>query len=127
MSYLKNNAPKYLRRAEITGSFFTNDISRGAKAIGIGDEITFKRENYNAYDVHAVAAYNDRGIKIGYVSKKENAAIAHIMDSGKAECYGNIVYVNFKRSSVGMLADIFYVCEKEDEAEIADIIQQYQH
>ena len=54
----------------------------------------------------------ERGIKLGYISRNESAAVANVMDSGFAEeCFGEITYINKKRESVGLLADCFFRCE----------------
>ncbi len=125
MLYRNEQIPRYLCRVEITGSFYTDDIANGAKSLHLEEKVFFEREENNAYDINAVAVFNDRGIKLGYVSRKENAAVASIMNSGKAEIFGVISYMNVKRSSVGILADLFYVCRAEDEYIVKDIILQY--
>ena len=125
MLYRNEQIPRYLCRVEITGSFYTDDIANGAKSLHLEEKVFFEREENNAYDINAVAVFNDRGIKLGYVSRKENAAVASIMNSGKAEIFGVISYMNVKRSSVGILADLFYVCRAEDEYIVKDIISQY--
>ncbi len=115
---------KYLCTAEISGSFYTDDIKRGAKSASIGDSIELRREKDNKYDLSAVAVYNEKNIKLGYISKRENAAVAKVMDSGKAYCFGKISHVNIKRSSVGLAARLFFMCDDEHVAELKNIIQQ---
>ena len=125
MIYDPTKNTHYLCSALIVGSFFTENINEGAKASEIGDEIVLKRERYNKFDVYAVAAYNHRGIKLGYVSKHQNTAVSNIIDSGMvSECYGIITSLNKKRSSVGMLANLFYVCDDDDYLRLIHIIQR---
>ncbi len=102
----------YLCQAMITGSYYTDNIKEGAKACRHKDTVFFKREPFNEYDRMAVAVYNQKGIKLGYISRNESAAVANVMDSGFAEeCFGEITYINKKRESVGLLADCFFRCE----------------
>lgn len=125
MMYHSGENVHYLCSALIVGSFFTENINEGAKASEIDDEIVLKREHYNKFDRHAVAAYNHRGIKLGYVSKQHNTAVANIMDSGMvSECFGIIKSLDKRRTSVGMLANIYYVCEEDDYMKIIYIIQR---
>lgn len=114
MIYSEDIATHFLCHAMIVGSFFTDDIVHGAKAVEVDDHVTLKRERYNKFDVSAVAVYNLNGIKLGYLAKGQNAAVANVMDSGMAECFGIIRIVNKKRSSVGMMADIFFTCNDDD-------------
>lgn len=125
MLYYNEQIPRYLCRVEITGSFYTDDIANGAKSLHLEEKVFFEREEDNEHDINAVAVFNESGVKLGYVSRKENAAVASIMNSGKAKIFGIISYMNVKRSSVGLLADLFYVCNKDDEYIIRDIILQY--
>ncbi len=108
----------------VVGSFFTENIKDGAKAAEIGDYITLKRERYNKFDISAVAVYNRRGIKLGYIAKGQNAAVANVMDSGMAECYGIITSLNKKRSSVGILAELYFICDDDNFMRIQYIIQR---
>ncbi|MBR6645076.1 MAG: HIRAN domain-containing protein [Clostridia bacterium] len=125
MMYRNDDNVHYLFSALVVGSFFTENINEGAKASEIGDEITLKRERYNKFDKKAVAVYNHRGIKLGYITRHQNTAVANIMDSGMvSECFGIIQSLDKRRTSVGMLASIYYVCEEKDYIKIIYIIQR---
>ncbi len=125
MMYHSDDNVHYLCSALIVGSFFTENINEGAKASQIDDVIYMKRERYNKFDRYAVAVYNHRGIKLGYVSRQHNTAVANIMDSGMVnECFGVIKSLDKRRSSVGMLASIYYVCEEKDYMKLIYIIQR---
>ena len=79
----------------------------------------------NAKIALAVAVYNHRGIKLGYITRHQNTAVANIMDSGMvSECFGIIQSLDKRRTSVGMLASIYYVCEEKDYIKIIYIIQR---
>ena len=47
----------------------------------VGDELTLMREPDNPYDAKAIRV-DWRGLKLGYVPRRENADIARIMDNG---------------------------------------------
>lgn len=121
-----NDRTHFLCHAIIKGSHFTDNIKDGAKACRHKDIVILKREKYNEFDRFAVAVYNQKGIKIGYISREESAAVANVMDSGMAECFGMIVYINKKRESVGLLANLFFNCEDRDIERVKLIIQRSQ-
>ncbi|MBO6517798.1 MAG: HIRAN domain-containing protein [Bacteroidia bacterium] len=49
--------------------------------IGVGDELTMKRDHDNVYDAFAIAIHW-KGVKIGYLATYENMVIANLLDSG---------------------------------------------
>ena len=48
----------------------------------VGEELRLVREVANTYDPNAVAVYF-RGDKLGYVPRRENAAVAQMLDRGR--------------------------------------------
>ena len=124
MIHSENENVHLFRRVMVVGSFFTENIKEGAKSAEVGEYVTLKREKHNKFDVSAVAVYNRRGIKLGYVAREQNAAVANVMDSGLAECYGIITSLNKKRSSVGMLAELYLICDDDNFMRIKYIIQR---
>ena len=57
------------------GEFFWEQLS-------VGDELLLIREPDNPYDENAVAIYWE-GIKLGYLPRVENIAVARMMDKGQ--------------------------------------------
>lgn len=51
-------------------------------ALGLGDELSLVREPWNAFDANAVRV-DWRGRKLGYVPRRENAALAWALDRGE--------------------------------------------
>lgn len=48
-----------------------------------GDRLDFFREPDNPYDREAIVIKTEKGIKIGYVPRKDNVVFARLMDAGK--------------------------------------------
>jgi len=67
------------------------------KKLIAGDLITFKREPENPFDSNAMAAYNEAGEQVGYLSRNRAKQYAARLDGG---------LINF--SSVTVLRDSIY-------------------
>lgn len=72
----------------VAGLFASNKdaVSR----IAPGDVLRLFREPANAYDKNAILVTDDKGNKMGYIPKKDNALIAQLMDFG-ASFYAVVV------------------------------------
>lgn len=57
------------------------DAAANFDAIKVGDELALVREPGNPYDVNAVRV-EWHGVKLGYLPKRENRAVAAEMDRG---------------------------------------------
>jgi hypothetical protein len=57
------------------GEFFWEELT-------LGDQLQLSREPDNPYDENAVAIYRE-GIKLGYLPRVENIAVARMMDKGQ--------------------------------------------
>ena len=53
------------------------------KELSVGDKLQLSREPENPYDENAVAIYR-KGIKLRYLPRVENIAVAHMMDKGQS-------------------------------------------
>ncbi len=52
------------------------------ETIAIGDQLSLVREE-NLYDEFAVLIRTEKGQKLGYIPRKDNAVFARLMDAGK--------------------------------------------
>jgi hypothetical protein len=57
------------------------EANKNIDAIKVGDELTLIREPANAHDVNAVRV-EWHGVKLGYLPRRENRAVAAEMDKG---------------------------------------------
>ncbi len=48
-----------------------------------GDRLSFFREPDNSYDQQAIVIKTPKGVKIGYVPRKDNLIFSRLMDAGK--------------------------------------------
>ncbi len=72
----------YYGTFELVGMFWRDDRADLKKSIHIGSELDIVRENDNKYDKNAVAVYNKRGHKLGYISRFQNEELASLLDDG---------------------------------------------
>lgn len=67
----------------ITGMFFIDGITTLLEPIENKAQLTLVREPENKYDSKAIVIKDNKGNKLGYVPRKDNAVIANLMDAGK--------------------------------------------
>ena len=77
----------YLYEIDIVGTRYVGGVDELIKSIKLGDRITFLREPENAYDERAVMALDEKGRKLGYIPRMQNAIMSALMDAGK-QFYG---------------------------------------
>lgn len=68
-------------QTQIAGTQY-QDIDETAKKLRFGDRLQLEREPRNHHDKNAIAVYTTDSVKLGYIPKSENYALAKIMDSG---------------------------------------------
>ena len=51
--------------------------------IQVYDRLEFFRDIHNSFDKNAIEIWNMDGIKIGFVSQKDNVTFSKLMDAGK--------------------------------------------
>jgi hypothetical protein len=70
-------------RAPIVGSGHHPGAVDKLRSLSLLTPITLRREPNNQYDKRAIACYAD-DIKLGFIPRSHNGAIAPIMDAGKS-------------------------------------------
>ena len=88
----------FLLECEIAGTGFVKDIEEKANALTAGTVVSLVREADNKYDKLAIRIDNAAGEKLGYVPRKKNEILAHLLDSGKM-LYGKVAEVEFSEFS----------------------------
>lgn len=100
----------FIGKFRITGIFQTGRRRAIRDNTEPGDELTLRREYDNKYDEFAVAVYDRYGNRIGYIERRVNEEIAFCIDSGH-ECVAIISDTDKTGATVGILADVFCVCD----------------
>ena len=67
----------------VAGTTHVDGIEELEPHLNVDDKLDFFRETDNQYDKQAIAIKNNDGVKIGYVSKQDNAIFSRLMDAGK--------------------------------------------
>lgn len=86
----------FFMQCPIAGSQY-RDPDLIKEELNFWDELQLTREPDNPYDASAVAVYNRKGQKIGFVPRKQNSQLAAEMDRG--ECF--IAYLSDSRLEYG--------------------------
>lgn len=60
------------------------DYARAANALALGTPLVLRRQPDNPHDRKAIEVLTEGGIKLGYVPRADNAAVASLMDAGYA-------------------------------------------
>jgi hypothetical protein len=71
-----------VQRSPLAG-FRYHDAAETWRHLAVGDRLQLVREGDNPYDANAVRV-EWRGVKLGYVPQRDNAAVARQMDRGAA-------------------------------------------
>jgi len=71
-----------VQRSPIAG-FRHHDAAETWRHLTVGDRLQLVREGDNPYDANAVRV-EWRGVKLGYIPQRDNAAVARQMDRGAA-------------------------------------------
>jgi hypothetical protein len=71
-----------VQRSPLAG-FRHHDATEAWRQVTVGDRLQLVREGDNPYDANAVRV-EWRGLKMGYVPQRDNAAVARQMDRGTA-------------------------------------------
>ena len=71
-----------VQRSPLAG-FRHHDATGAWRQVTVGDRLQLVREGDNPYDANAVRV-EWRGVKLGYVPQRDNAAVARQMDRGAA-------------------------------------------
>ena len=72
----------FLIACHVAGTGY-RDVKRFEPELEIGHFLVFKREPQNPHDTLAIAVFDEKGRKLGYVPKAKNEVLARLMDSGK--------------------------------------------
>ena len=86
-----------VQRSPLAG-FRYHDAAETWRHLTVGDRLQLVREGDNPYDANAVRV-EWRGVKLGYVPQRDNAAVARQMDRGAAlEAHVAVLRENRNRS-----------------------------
>lgn len=58
------------------------DYARVVGAVAAGTPLALRREPANPHDRRAIEVFTEQGVKLGYVPRVDNAALASLMDAG---------------------------------------------
>lgn len=92
LSFLKENGielPKpfsrelHLLRTRINGSRYVENIAQLAGALQEGDSVRLVLEPENPYDGRAIRVDTMEGAKLGYIPRRSNEILFHLMNAGK--------------------------------------------
>lgn len=84
----------FLIECEIAGTGFVEDIEEKAKDLTEGTAVSLVREADNKHDKLAIRVDNVDGGKLGYIPRKKNEILAHLLDGGKL-LYGKVSNIEF--------------------------------
>ena len=73
----------FLFDTHVAGTSHIDGIEDLEPHMHIEDRLEFYREPNNSHDSRAIVIRNDKGIKIGYIPKADNAVFSRLMDAGK--------------------------------------------
>ena len=59
-----------------------HDAAVAASTLRPGEPVTLQREQRNDYDRRSIAVRTRAGVKLGYVPRADNQALANLMDAG---------------------------------------------
>ncbi|MCR5127209.1 MAG: HIRAN domain-containing protein [Lachnospiraceae bacterium] len=93
----------YLEEVYVAGCGHIKRIKTYVKALKAGDRLQLIREPENAYDELAILIKDEKGHKLGYVPRRNNAPYARLLDAGK------VLYA--------IIDDINWLPDDEDEDE----------
>lgn len=77
----------FLMNTMINGAMHVKTIYKLAKALKEGDKVTLRLEPKNKYDEKAILVLDPKGKKLGYIPRRKNEVLYHLMDAGK-ELFG---------------------------------------
>ena len=72
----------FLIACHVAGTGY-RDVKAVEPELAIGNFLIFKREPKNSHDPLAIAVFDEKGRKLGYVPRAKNEILARLMDSGK--------------------------------------------
>ena len=72
-----------LIKCYVAGTTFREDIAEIEPELQKDELLVLKREPYNEHDKLAIAIYDKRERRIGYIPRKNNEILARLMDAGK--------------------------------------------
>ncbi|MGV8125362.1 MAG: HIRAN domain-containing protein [Candidatus Xenobiia bacterium LiM19] len=67
----------------VAGTAYAEGIEEIGRDLSTGDLLVLRREPSNPYDEKAILILDGRGRKLGYVPRRKNEVLAHLMDAGK--------------------------------------------
>lgn len=73
---------RLFHQIQIAGSQYQDNIEDIVKELTFGDGLKLVREPENPHDHKAIAVNTLNGVKLGYIPRSENHALAEIMDNG---------------------------------------------
>ena len=74
----------------VAGTGHIPEIESRLQEVYPGSILSFVREYFNDYDEWAICINNAHGEKIGYIPRKKNEILAHLMDAGK-QFYAEVI------------------------------------
>ena len=77
----------FLMNTMINGAMHVKSIYKLAKDLKEGDRVTLRLEPKNKYDEKAILVLDPKGKKLGYIPRRKNEVLYHLMDAGK-ELFG---------------------------------------
>ena len=84
-----------LIKCYVAGTTFREDIDEIEPELQKTDILVFKRELDNQHDKLAIAIFDKKERRIGYIPKRKNEILAHLMDAGKI-VFGKIESKNWQ-------------------------------
>ncbi len=91
---------------ELVGMYWLEDRAKLKRSIAIDSAVEIVRENDNKYDKNAVAVYNSRREKLGYISRFQNEELASLMDDG-LKFTGEVKKIKVKTTGASAIIAIF--------------------
>lgn len=91
------------------------DAEERIEQLGFGETVILKREPDNPHDHRAIAVNTTDNIKLGYIPKSQNYALAKILDAGK-ELTAHVAQ-KYSDPRIGVDIRIYFPAEKQDKKE----------
>lgn len=100
------NGYKFISFTTVVGIYYRSDKEAILADLKEGDKLFLKRESDNEYDSMAVAVYDSRDRKMGYLPKESNTFMATMMDSGQ-DFIGRLFSFSKSQQNANIAIEIF--------------------
>ena len=98
----------YLEEVYVAGCGHVKNIKKYVNALKVGDRLQLIREPKNEYDELAILVKDEKGHKLGYVPRRNNAPYARLLDAGKV-LYAIIDDINWHPDDLDDDEEMVYV------------------